>query len=96
MARETKDGWEAIDLTDDHKPTNPEEKARILQQNGRVERWAGGLGGCVCAAGHAPMKGQAAGRSLLALRASWPPHVVRRVGASTCVLALALIIRVQL
>ena len=38
MARQTEHGWEAIDLTDDHKPTNPEEKARIQAHNGRVER----------------------------------------------------------
>lgn len=36
-------GWQAVDLTNDHKPTNPEEKARILRSNGRVERWAGAV-----------------------------------------------------
>lgn len=40
MGREGHNGqWEAIDLTADHKPTNTEEKARILRSNGRVERW---------------------------------------------------------
>eukprot|EP00798_Chlamydomonas_sp_ICE-L_P012362 gene12362-15543_t len=38
MARETSKGLEAIDLTIDHKPTDPEEKTRILRSNGRVER----------------------------------------------------------
>jgi serine/threonine protein phosphatase PrpC len=31
-------GWEAVDVSHDHKPTLPEEKARILKQQGRVER----------------------------------------------------------
>lgn len=31
-------GWEAIDLSTDHKPTTPEERARILDNHGRVER----------------------------------------------------------
>lgn len=40
MGRELDTGeMEAIDLTDDHKPTNQEERARILASNGRVERW---------------------------------------------------------
>jgi len=30
--------WEAVDLTSDHKPTNPGEKERILRSQGRVER----------------------------------------------------------
>jgi len=39
MGREMAPGnMEAIDLTDDHKPTNTEERARILESNGRVER----------------------------------------------------------
>lgn len=33
-------GWEAIDLSTDHKPTTPEERARILDNHGRVERCA--------------------------------------------------------
>lgn len=33
-----KKGCEAIELTQDHKPTTPEERARILKANGRVER----------------------------------------------------------
>lgn len=33
-------GWEAIDLSTDHKPTTPEERARILDSHGRVERCA--------------------------------------------------------
>ena len=30
--------FEAVDMTKDHKPTLPEEKARIQASNGRVER----------------------------------------------------------
>ena len=33
-------GYEAVPLTKDHKPTTPEEKARIVATNGRVERSA--------------------------------------------------------
>jgi serine/threonine protein phosphatase PrpC len=39
LGREGKKGWEAVDLTYDHKPTNPDEKVRILNSNGRVERY---------------------------------------------------------
>lgn len=38
LGRQTKKGWDAIELTNDHKPTNPDEKARILRSQGRVER----------------------------------------------------------
>lgn len=38
LGREGKKGIEAVDLTYDHKPTNPDEKTRILKSNGRVER----------------------------------------------------------
>eukprot|EP00879_Flechtneria_rotunda_P011713 GHRR01012234.1.p2 GENE.GHRR01012234.1~~GHRR01012234.1.p2 ORF type:complete len:382 (+),score=136.61 GHRR01012234.1:110-1255(+) len=38
MGRRIKRGWEAIDLSHDHKPTTPEERARILRSHGRVER----------------------------------------------------------
>uniref|UniRef100_A0A7R9YVZ8 PPM-type phosphatase domain-containing protein n=1 Tax=Chlamydomonas euryale TaxID=1486919 RepID=A0A7R9YVZ8_9CHLO len=39
IGRETQEnGWEAIELTEDHKPANPEEQARIIASNGRVER----------------------------------------------------------
>jgi hypothetical protein len=31
-------GWQAVDLTADHKPTNPKERERILRSQGRVER----------------------------------------------------------
>lgn len=31
-------GWEALDLTADHKPTNPGERERITRAQGRVER----------------------------------------------------------
>ncbi|GLI69998.1 hypothetical protein VaNZ11_014732 [Volvox africanus] len=44
LGREGKRGWEAIDLTTDHKPTAPEEKARILKSNGRVERLVDEMG----------------------------------------------------
>lgn len=45
LGRETpENGLEAVDLTDDHKPTNPEEKARILRSNGRVERLVDEMG----------------------------------------------------
>lgn len=44
LGRQRKKGWrsswEAIDLSDDHKPTTPEERQRILDSHGRVERWA--------------------------------------------------------
>ena len=40
-------GFEAVALTKDHKPTAPEEKARIVATNGRVERWAAELCGCM-------------------------------------------------
>eukprot|EP00955_Chlamydomonas_euryale_P007593 80434-Chlamydomonas_euryale.AAC.1 len=42
IGRETQEnGWEAIELTEDHKPANPEEQARIIASNGRVERCGG-------------------------------------------------------
>mmetsp|Transcript_37659 Transcript_37659/g.83858 ORF Transcript_37659/g.83858 Transcript_37659/m.83858 type:complete len:441 (+) Transcript_37659:163-1485(+) len=44
LGRETPRGIEAVDLTYDHKPTNPEEKARILRSNGRVERLVDEMG----------------------------------------------------
>lgn len=44
LGREGKKGVEAVDLTYDHKPTNTEEKARILRSNGRVERLVDELG----------------------------------------------------
>jgi hypothetical protein len=44
LGRQRKKGWrsswEAIDLSVDHKPTIPEERQRILDSHGRVERWA--------------------------------------------------------
>ncbi|KAF5836988.1 phosphatase 2C-like domain-containing protein [Dunaliella salina] len=45
LGRETQGGdIEAIDLTDDHKPTNDRERARILASNGRVERLVDEMG----------------------------------------------------
>ncbi len=41
LARQGKKGIEAVDLTVDHKPTTPEEKARIIRTQGRVERCVG-------------------------------------------------------
>jgi serine/threonine protein phosphatase PrpC len=38
LGKYSKKGWEAVDLTVDHKPTMPEERARILASQGRVER----------------------------------------------------------
>lgn len=46
LGRETKKGWEAVDLTYDHKPTNTDEKARILRSNGRVERCVHSIASC--------------------------------------------------
>ena len=33
------EGYEAVNITVDHKPTCAEEQARILANSGRVERW---------------------------------------------------------
>jgi serine/threonine protein phosphatase PrpC len=33
-----KGDWEAVDMSVDHKPTQPEEKTRISLSQGRVER----------------------------------------------------------
>lgn len=38
IGRDVGNGIEAVDLTIDHKPTTPEERNRILNANGRVER----------------------------------------------------------
>jgi hypothetical protein len=57
LGRQKKKGWrsawEAIDLSTDHKPTTPEERARILDNHGRVER-------CVRGQRCASMTGRAA------------------------------------
>lgn len=45
LGRETPEsGLHAVDLTEDHKPTNPGEKERILKTNGRVERLVDEMG----------------------------------------------------
>lgn len=41
VGRLTPDGWLAIPLSNDHKPNDPEEQARIEQNNGRVEPYTG-------------------------------------------------------
>lgn len=55
LGRQRKKGWrsswEAIDLSDDHKPTTPEERQRILDSHGRVERWGTQCTGCLHGAG---------------------------------------------
>jgi len=38
VGRQVRKSWEAVELTHDHKPTNPEERARIQRSRGRVER----------------------------------------------------------
>ncbi|KAF6264742.1 phosphatase 2C-like domain-containing protein [Scenedesmus sp. NREL 46B-D3] len=45
LGRQGKRGsWEAVDVSHDHKPTLPEEKSRILKQQGRVERLVDEMG----------------------------------------------------
>lgn len=41
IGRLTSDGWLAIPLSNDHKPNDPEEQARIERNNGRVEPYTG-------------------------------------------------------
>jgi len=52
LGRQKKKGWrsswEAIDLSTDHKPTQPEEQQRILANHGRVERCVFAVVLCQC------------------------------------------------
>lgn len=66
LGRQRKKGWrntwEAIDLSVDHKPTTPEERQRILDSHGRVER---------CACTSAAMCQPIAARGMLSAAGCW-------------------------